>query len=243
MSSCLRLCGLAACAALLWAVPACGGDDDDGVSVPDSGSGTGGDASAGCPVEATVGPFDPLEMEAIHFTQPPPDQATDPDPSVRAISALGRIDPGDGPPADLLFVELWDGFGAFSGGQIGTGDFTIEGDEANLADCGICIYALGDAVSANGQVNYAKQYIATSGTITVEAAGTRAGNDITGNFTGSISGLTLVELNPDMSGGPLSGGCETAIQSVSWDAPIENGDTPPPPDGDGGPAPVDAGVF
>jgi hypothetical protein len=242
MSSCLRLCGLAACAALLWALPACGGDDDDGVSVPDSGSGTGGDAApAGCPVEATVGPFDPLEMQAFHFTQPP-DQGADPDPSVRAISAAGRIDPGDVPPADLLFVELWDGFGAFSGGQIAPGEFTIEGAEANLADCGVCIYAYGDAQSAGGQVTIAKQYMAASGTVTVDAAGTRAGNDITGNFTGSISGLTMIEINQD-TGEPVSGGCETAIQSVSWDAPIENGDDQTPPDGDGGPAPVDAGVF
>ncbi|HKE16927.1 MAG TPA: hypothetical protein VKB80_18770 [Kofleriaceae bacterium] len=242
MSSCLRLCGLAACAALLGALPACGGDDD-GISVPDSGSGSAGDASAGCPVEATVGPFDPLEMEAIHFTQPPADEGGEPDPSVRAISALGRIDGGDGPPADLLFIELWDGFGAFSGGQLGPGDFTIAGDETNLADCGVCIYALGDAVPGSDRIDFAKQYIATSGTVTVDAAGTRAGNDINGNFTGSLSGLTMIEID-QATGEPVSGGCETAIQSVSWDAPIQNGDMQqPPPDGDGGPAPVDAGVF
>ena len=236
MSSRLRLCGLAASAALLWALPACGGDDD--VNVPDSGSGTGGDAAAGCPVEGNIGPFEPLEVEnALHFTQ-------EDDPAARVLVVASRVDDGDSPPADLLSIQLWDGFGAFAGGQIATGEFAIEGDEANLRSCGVCVSVLGDAVqTGSGQVTAVKQYIATGGTVTIESAGDRAGNDISGNFTGSVTGLTLVELAQDKSGNALAGGCETAIESASWDAPIINGDDGTPPDGDAGPAPVDAGAF
>jgi hypothetical protein len=232
MSRSLWLCHVSIVTAALWAMPACGGDDDgDDVSVADSGPGGGGADGGGgaCPVETAIGPFDPLSAsQALHFAQGAPEGQPE-DPAVRLLSIAGPVGEG-GPPVDLLFIELWDGFGAFDGGQLAAGEYAIEGPEATLAGCGVCVYLFGDAQEVNGEIQVAKQYIATGGTVTVESAGTREGNEITGDYTGSITGLTMAEIDTaSMAGGPLAGGCETAIETITWDAPIANGDEPEGP--------------
>ena len=67
-----------------------------------------------------------------------------------------------------------------------------------------------------------KRYFASGGNVVVNSAGTRAENEITGNFTGTMSDVTLTELGED--GAPLAGGCSTTIEQATWDTPIENGD-------------------
>ena len=207
---------LALVGAVLCVAPACGGDDDD--DNVDAGPG-GGDAGA-CPVVEALGSFDPLPAaSALHFTQD-----NDKDPTLRYLSVAGNVSDSR---LDLLLVELWDNFGAFEGGQLEAGTFAIEGDEAALQSCGVCIQLLVNVTrDASGAINVDKQYVGTGGTVTVESIGTRDGDEFIGNYTGSVSGLTLVEVDPTpMSGGvPLPGGCETGIESTSWDAVIENGD-------------------
>lgn len=196
-------------------VPACGGDDDDDVTVVDSGPG-GGDSGA-CPVADSLGSFDPLDRAAaFHFTQLE-------DPAIRLLSVGSDIsDSRD----DLLLIQLWDGFGAFEGGQIEAGTFAIEGDEVAIQTCGVCIRLLANVQEdAAGNPTVEKEYIAIGGSLTIDSIGTREGNEISGNYNGQASGLVLAEVDPDdMAGGALAGGCETGIDSVSWDAVIENGD-------------------
>ncbi len=220
--------GIRVTAAALWVLPACGGDDDDddGVSLVDSGPGgsTGEDGSAGgCPVDESLGALGPISMaQAQHFAQPAaPGQAQD--PAIRYLTVGANVS-GGAQPFDLLYIELWDNFGTFGGGQLAAGDFPIEGSETSAALCGVCVYVLGDAQEVGGSFQFATRYAATGGSVSIESAGTRAGNDITGNYTGSATGLTLVEINEQ--GTPIAGGCETAVDSVSWDAPITSGDDP-----------------
>lgn len=205
---------LALAGAVLCVAPACGGDDDE--DNVDAGPG-GGDAGA-CPVVEELGSFDPLDSPpALHFTQ-------DEDPTQRFLSVAANVSDSQ---VDLLLIELWDGFGAFEGGTIEAGEFEIEGPETALQSCGVCIQLLVNVTQdGSGAIDVDRQYVGTGGTVTVESIGTRVGNEITGNYTGSVSGLTLTEVDPTpMSGGvPLPGGCETSIESATWDAAIENGD-------------------
>jgi hypothetical protein len=221
----LPLASLASAA--LLALPACGGDDDGEGTNIDSGSGSSGadsgtgaidsgtvDSGVACPVAGTLGPFEPLPgAQAAHFTQ-------DMDPAVRFLS-VGAVVDGVQAPVDIFFVDLWDGFGAFENGMLAAGDFTIEEAETALGTCGVCVTVFGNF---NGTA-VEKIYIATSGTVSVQSAGVRDGNEITGNYTGSASNLVLVEVDQQSQvGGPLAGGCQTSIASATWDAVITNGD-------------------
>jgi hypothetical protein len=201
---------------------ACGGgdddDDDDDVSLVDSGN------NADCPAAASLGSFEPSAgAQALHFTQPPPNGQPE-DPSLRFLSVVADVSGGEDPP-DLLVVQLWDGFGAFEGGQIAEGDYTIAGAEATVNGCGICLFMFGDAQLVGGELVFAKQYIATAGSVSIVDIGDRANNDITGNYTGSISGLTMTEVDENsQDGSALNGGCQSSLDEIAWDAPIANGD-------------------
>jgi hypothetical protein len=222
-----RLGCIAAAAALLFALPACGGDDDgtgpgagDEGTGPDAGDeGTGGDAGAGCPFEDALGAVSLSSSKAEHRTQPPP-EGQEPDPSLRALALAGAMDGATGSPTDFLTIELWDGYGPFVDSQLAAGEFSIEGDDTSPQDCGVCVNLIanfGDGDEAND-----RRYFASAGNVVVNSAGTRAGNEITGNFTGTMSDVTLTEL--DENGAPLEGGCSTTIEQATWDTPIENGD-------------------
>lgn len=188
----------------------CGGDDDDDDNVD---AGPGGVDSGACPVAEALGAFDPLpEARARHLTQ-------DEDPAVRLVSVGGNLSDSR---LDLFVIELWDGFGAFEGGQLEAGTFEIEGPETALATCGVCVALAANARAEGNQVVFDKQYVATAGTVTVDSIGTRSGNEFAGNYSGSASGLVLSEVGPD--GAPVADGCRTAIESLSWDATLSNGD-------------------
>ena len=209
---------LALAGAVLCAAPACGGDDDDdGVD-----AGPGGVDAGACPVVEDLGSFELDDAIALHITQP--GQMPPVDPTLRYLSVAANVSDSR---VDLLLVELWDDYGAFQGGELETGEFAIEGDESALNSCGVCIQLLANVrQNGSGGLLIDKQYIATGGTVTVDSTGTRDGAELTGNYTGSVSGLTFTEVDPNpMTGGiPLPGGCETGIESASWDAVIENGD-------------------
>jgi hypothetical protein len=234
MFSCNRLRGIAV-AALLFAFPACGGDDDgmsadagedgtggDGGTSDDDGTGdddgSGGDAGADCPFEAELGTVSLATAKAEHRTQPPP-EGQEPDPSRRALLLAGGMEGAT--ESEFLVVEMWDGYGPFEDTQLAAGEFAIEGVNTSPDDCGVCVdlvATLGDQDETND-----KRYFATGGSVVVTSTGTREGNEITGNFSGSMTGVTLAEL--DDTGVPLEGGCTTTIEAASWDVPIENGDT------------------
>ncbi len=207
---------LALAGAALCVVPACGGDDDDDNNVD---AGPGGVDAGACPLDEALGSFDPLEeASALHFTQEDME-----DPSLRFLSVAANVSDSR---VDLLLIELWDNYGAFEAGPIETGEFSIDGPETALASCGVCIRVLANVQqNGSGGLVVEKQYIATGGTVTVDSIGTRAGDEFTGDYAGSVSGLTLAEIDPDNEMGvPLAGGCESGIESASWDAVIENGD-------------------
>ena len=224
---CNRVRGVAAAAALLFVLPACGGDDDgtatdagDGMEGEDGtgdDDGTGVDAGAGCPFEDSLGTVSLTSSEAQHRTQPLP-EGEEPDPSFRALLLAGAMEGGS--ENDFLTIELWDDFGPFADSQLAAGEFSIEGDDTSPDDCGVCVGLL--AGFGDGDETNDRRYFASAGTVVVDSAGTRAANEITGSFTGRLSGVTLTEL--DESGAPVEGGCSTTIEEAAWDTPIENGD-------------------
>lgn len=214
-------------AASLLLVACGGGDDGGGVHFVDSGTGGGGDGDGGgCPIADSLTGLDPLPSAmAFDTAQPPLNDQDPPDPAVRYLSVGTNFS-----DTNLLFVEMWDGYGAFSGGTYNDGNFpktiTLQGDDTTLVGCGMCVYVLANAqVDANNNLTFDKAYIATGGTVTITSAGARANDKVTGQYTGSLSNVTFGEIDESTDdGSALSGGCTSGVATATWDVNIQDGD-------------------
>lgn len=110
---------------------------------------------------------------------------------------------------DQLEILLHPGVGVFAGG-LKTGSFTIGGDEAVRATCGLCLRINAnltpDLANVLGPVKFFKNYQAISGTVTLTSA--------TRPFTGTVRNLSFVQVS--VGGSPITGGCKTEIASASF---------------------------
>lgn len=202
---------------LAAAAGGCGGGDDDDDSTDGSVADAAFDPADAEPVVCTdfaaldLGALDPIPAAtAVQKANPTPPEGN---ADAKVIDLTGTAANGQQP--DFISIELWDGLGAFEGGDAETGTFTISGDDAKAVTCGLCVYIHADVTLADGMVvDSRKDYIATGGSITIES--------VAGNFTGSVSDLTFAEIDfSDPLGAPLAGGCETAVPSATFDVAIE----------------------
>lgn len=104
---------------------------------------------------------------------------------------------------DIVQLELWDNLGAFSGGVVRTGTFTISGADASPLTCGVCVRAIGDKSTAAAQ-----EFFATSGTVEVTQIG-GAGQPI----SAVITNASLVQIDPTTRA-VVSSGCTTSLARV-----------------------------
>ena len=197
---------------------ACGGDDDgggvDGGGINFIDSGPGGNIDSGqqasCPVMSDLGTIASLsEPIAGKDTQDPQPEGGPADAQLYFV--LGSVGNDD-----FFELDLWDGYGAFAADdqRVATGTYPISGPDADVLDCGVCVFVHGNVTQGGGGVMIEKTYFATSGSITVdEFAGT--------TVAGSGASLSLTEI--DDQGAPVVGGCTVSIPSVTF-----SGDIPPP---------------
>lgn len=106
-------------------------------------------------------------------------------------------------------VDLWDKLGAFAGGVVHTGTFTITGDDANPDKCGVCVRAMG----AKGTADQ-KTYFAIGGTVNVTAVGTN-GQPI----SATLSNISFVEIDAT-SHKPVASGCSTSVAGAKLDGVV-----------------------
>lgn len=107
-----------------------------------------------------------------------------------------------GPPRDVLQLRLTPNVGAFAGGGIKTGTFTIGGVDAGFNGCGLCVTVIADIVTGVGPTKF---YHATSGTVTLTSAARP--------YAGTVSNLSFGEVTID--GTPVAG-CKTQIASATF---------------------------
>jgi hypothetical protein len=173
----------------------------DAAPLSDAGPPDGGAADAPfapCAVPDPLGDLGDLVPDEI-ARQAQPGSTTE-----FVLSALTILDDGELP--DLLYVQLWDGLGAFAGGEAETGDFEIAGVETSLQSCGVCVYIGADYDAASGQ--YGSVFVAESGTLHVTS--------ITGTFAASLENVVFrhvrlstvqpQEDHPDMCGTTIASG-------------------------------------
>ncbi len=101
---------------------------------------------------------------------------------------------------DVVQLELWDNLGAFKGGTVHAGTFTIAGDDAHLSTCGVCVRALGAKGTAEQQ-----EFFATSGTVEVMSVG---GNGT--EFNAVITNATFEQVDATDKN-VMSNGCASSL--------------------------------
>lgn len=104
---------------------------------------------------------------------------------------------------DVVQLELWDNLGAFKGGAVRAGTFTISGEDASLGTCGVCVRALGGKGTAEQQ-----EFFATSGTVEVMSVG---GNGT--EFNAVITNATFEQVDATDKK-VMSSGCASALARV-----------------------------
>ena len=108
------------------------------------------------------------------------------------VSWVGSATPDTATQAkpDVVYIELWDGYGPFANTTAKPGTYTISGAETDWDTCGVCVLTLAD-VDANG--NATKYLMATAGTVTVTSVGTATGQTTQATLTNaSFTEITLV---------------------------------------------------
>jgi hypothetical protein len=155
--------------------------------------------SAGCTTMATWGDQGPVDGNASE--------------SIDIISgdAYRKLFVGamEGVPGDHLVIDLWDGYGAFSGG-FRTGTFTLAGAETSWEECGVCVRVEADY---DGGLSFTDHYMATGGTVNLTS--------INGRITGSITNVTfrhiVVNMGPPETSMPHADGCTSLISNGTFD--------------------------
>jgi hypothetical protein len=115
----------------------------------------------------------------------------------------------DSDPTDIVQLELWPNQGAFAGGAVHTGTFTIMGDDADPAKCGVCVRAVGHHGTADQVL-----YFATSGTVNVVAFG-----DAPATFTADVANASFVEVSATNT---FSGSCGSSLAHVNVSGMVVN---------------------
>ena len=201
----------------LLAMPllACGGGGNSNVDSSlhpldgrGSGSGSGSGSSAACTASSSYSPtFGGSDQQA----------STDGSGSAQnTIQYAGKLNTDASP--DLLDLELYKGFGAFTAG-ITPKSVTITGAEADYASCGACVLILTDLHSnGSGGAAITDSYMASGGTLNLTST--------TGTLTGTLSNIQTrhVDIAQDGSGNITdpddADGCKSDIASASFSAPI-----------------------
>lgn len=199
----------------LSALIACGGSDDGASGIDkrvDSGS-FNGQRDGGSYVDAGL----TLNCSSVPNPFPVPSQFSGfllEDTGPNSTSTInGGLDD------DIFVLSARNGRGVFSSG-LATGTFTIEGSEADLSSCGLCIEVRADVSSQTNKPTMI--FAADSGEIEIQTISNQLGE----SFSGSVSALGLRQVDDDGSGiyTDVSGGCRLAVEDFSFTTTLQ---TPP----------------
>lgn len=178
------------------------GDGDGGGDDGGGGGDDGGDGVEACAIAEALGPVGALgEAEAER------NNVAGSMGEANVYSVAARL--GSSEPGDWVVVELWDGFGAFSGGTVTTGTFEIGGADASVESCGVCVFLLAGVDESTEEA--AQAFMAQSGTLVVSS--------VLPNLTGTLDGVAFQEID-DETGELASDGCSAALDSASYDAAV-----------------------
>lgn len=122
-----------------------------------------------------------------------------------------------GPMVDVVQIQLWP-LGVFSGG-LAPGTYEIAGAETDFYACGACALIIADFDLVG--MTFQQQLMASAGTLQLDTVSTTVGEMVTGTLTGARFRQVLLD-DGTMTQSNVPGGCTTAIDSVSFSAPVQD---------------------
>jgi hypothetical protein len=183
------------------------GGKGDGTDSPDGGIHVD---AAFCAAAATYPP--PPAGKSTNYAAAGSGSAATP----HEITYTARLD--DGSPNDVLFVDLYAGYGVFADTDIHAGTFTITGDDRTFSTCGACVLLAADTTSAA----VGDWYMANGGTLTLTSVDiNQVGSDGSAHFRGTLSNATFRHVTKSSNGGPgdvTIADCTSAVPSATLDA-------------------------
>lgn len=116
------------------------------------------------------------------------------------------------PLVDDLSIQLFQGLGAFTTGEIVPGVFALSGPETNYETCGACVLIYVDLDPESGADDGV--YMATGGTMNLMA--------LTPNIKGTLSNVsfTHVTIDEETSSSTPVGDCDSMVTSIAFDFPV-----------------------
>jgi hypothetical protein len=118
---------------------------------------------------------------------------------------------------DFFELDLYEGFGAFAGGAITSGTFTLAGSDLSYQSCGLCVQIYTDLGSDGAPADL---YFATGGTVELASVGTPTGSDVsTGTLAGVVTDVTFARWNG--SNDVPIGDCTSSIASLGFSGTLE----------------------
>jgi len=206
----VRVASLGACAALALTVAACG---DDGGTATDASipvvDAVAIDAMPNCPLLDGFYP-DLGSVTGTAIVEP----TEDTNPTGTKYLTLELPLNQDAKP-DVLFIEVWGDAEPHDAGFL-TGLFSLTGDNADLFECGNCVYIAADREAGQPL----KFHMAASGTIQIDAIDETPG---TGTLQGSLSNVVLREVTVSADGqATVDGGCRTRIEAAAFTASVSS---------------------
>ena len=195
---------------------ACGGDDGGGgIKVVDAGKTVDGAPAVDAPAPCTATPdygmpsLGSNNQNAKNYPAMGSGSSATPH-EIDLTAALNAEQPGD-----VLLLALFANYGAFKGGDIKTGTFTLMGEDMAFSTCGLCPLIATD-VSQSGLTDW---YYATAGSVTLTS--------VTGSLVGSLSNVTLKHVEKDAMGNPgdtvVNDGCTAKITQLNFNTVITMG--------------------
>jgi hypothetical protein len=157
-------------------------DEPDARPLPDGAPAVAPDNA--CGVAASLGDLGALTATAQLATQ---------GQSSLRIYSLGAPTPATAQTAtpDVVYIELWDNYGAFANTVAQPGTYVIAGPELSYATCGVCVFALADVTDMAGPARILQ---ATAGTVTVHAVAAAPGAPL----AVEVQGVQFQEVDPAM---------------------------------------------
>lgn len=122
---------------------------------------------------------------------------------------------------DLLHLELYAGHGAFRGGAVRTGSFSLLGVESRYDSCGTCLLLLVDR--APDTLRPAAYFMPESGTLVLDAVADR----LAGHLENVVLRHVTIDINDPDGNGPreptlatvTASGCKTTLRRLDFDLP------------------------
>lgn len=177
------------------------------------GDTTGTDASGACTAAASYTATLTADNSGAETSGSGFDDTALENGTAHVIQGGGTLDASAAP--DYLAIELWAGYGAFTGADVSATTVSISGEETDYYTCGACLVLYTDLTDdGSGGVAFAHTYMAQSGSLTLSS--------VSGTLSGTLTNIGLANATFDDTNFVTTpvGDCNSTI-SGTFTMPIE----------------------